>query len=251
MAAEKQQVAIVVGASSGIGRAIALRLAELGYSVGACARRKEKLLSLKKEIEEKGEKCEAVPVDVTVPREIERFIDQVEASLGAIDVCVCCAGIMHWDEISNNQHESWSKMIDVNCKGVCYTTGAVLKGMKKRKSGFLIYISSDAGRSHFEGLTVYSATKHFVEVFVRGVRKETAEFGIRVLSIQPGDVKTSLGSDTPDSKAADRYGSYLSDPGLQILQTGHICGAVEYALNQPKFVAVNEILIEPQSFPLS
>ena len=72
--------------------------------------------------------------------------------------------------------------------------------MVERESGFLVYISSDAGRAHFEGLTVYSATKHFVECFVKGVRNETSDKNIRVLSIQPGDVATDLGSDTPNTE---------------------------------------------------
>ena len=156
---------------------------------------------------------------------------------------------MPYTYMKNLHEDEWELMVDVNCKGVLNGIGAVLPNMLKRRRGHIINISSDAGRKVFAGLTVYSATKHFVEAVSRGLRQECAEAGVRVTTIQPGDVKTDLASITTDQEAL-KMGDYLKEPGVRVLSPEHIADACVFALTQPRHVAVNEILVEPTQFPI-
>ena len=161
---------------------------------------------------------------------------------------------MPYTMMHNLHVEEWDKLVDVNCKGVLNGIGAVLPSMMAKKSGHIVNISSDAGRKVFSGLAVYSATKHFVEALSRGLRSEMAEkeIPIRVTCIQPGDVLTDLNKTTTDMEALEVCGSYLAEEGVseKILKTQDIVESVHFAVTQPPHSAINEILIEPTSFPI-
>jgi amino acid adenylation domain-containing protein/thioester reductase-like protein len=252
------KIAIVTGASSGIGAAVAYRLAAEGARVVLVARRLAPMQDLARQIHltcvgaAADEKLLALPIscDVSDIAQVRAMASQCESTFGVPDILVNCAGLMYWSYTTNCRLEDWDKMVKVNCSGVMNCCGAVLQKMIERKSGHIVTISSDAGRSVFTGLTVYSATKFFVEAFMRGLRTEIAPHGLRATVLQPGDVRTPIAVYTTEEDAA-KCGDYLKDDNVKILEPTDIADAVMFALSQPKHIAVNEMLIEPQAFPIS
>lgn len=241
------KVAVVTGASSGIGRAIAEALAQAGAKVAVAARRMEKLEEVKKSIERDGGVSIAVSTDVTSKPSMEALMKRTESTLGDVDILVNNAGVMFYTYMRNFHWEEWEKQIDLNCKGVVNGVGAVLDSMLRRKSGHVINMSSDAGRRGFAGLAVYSGTKFFVEGFSQALRHEVAGTGIRVTTIQPGDVKTELlGHSTDQEAVTDCDGS----TSVRILDPSDIAKAVLFAATQASHVGINEILVEPREAPI-
>lgn len=153
---------------------------------------------------------------------------------------------MYYTLMKNVMEDDWERTVDVNCKGVLNGIAAVLPGMLERKSGHIISVSSDAGRKVFPGLSVYSGSKFFVEAVSQGLRLETAGSGLRVTTIQPGNVKTPLLATSKDTEAIEKFGT---PSGADILRPEDIGNAVVYAASQPSFVAVNEVLVEPRDEP--
>ncbi|XP_065058654.1 uncharacterized protein LOC135686369 [Rhopilema esculentum] len=241
------KVAIVTGASSGIGAAIARKLADLGASVAMAARRLDRLEEVRNEIVQDGNVAIAVKADVVNSKHMLDVVAQTEQTLGPVDIVVCCAGVMYYTMMKNFHVEEWERTVDVNCKGILNTVAAVLPGMLQRESGHVVNISSDAGRKVFPGLSVYSASKFFVEAFSQGLRLETADSGIKVTTIQPGDVRTELIHHTTDAEAKSEYD--MSDKTPKILEPEDIANAVVFAITQPEYCAINEILVEPRQAP--
>ncbi|RDD46798.1 Linear gramicidin synthase subunit D [Trichoplax sp. H2] len=240
------QVAVITGASSGIGATIAKHLALAGASVALGARRMDRLKSLCQEIRSEGGKAIGVPTDVTKKVEVEKLVNTAREVFGEVTILVNNAGCMYYTEMKNAHINEWERQIDVNCKGMLYGISNVLSRMLANGCGHIVNISSDAGRKVFPGLTVYSGTKFFVEAISQGVRLETAGSGVRVTSIQPGDVSTEILTYGVDAEARKKYGGSAES---KILRPLDIANAVVYALTQPSFVAVNEILIEPADVP--
>jgi len=241
------RVALVTGASSGIGEAIAKKLAESGASLVIAARRIEKLEKIRNDLLREGNIVAAMQADVTKLDDMKKLVEETSEMFGNIDILVNSAGVMYYTMMKNFQVDQWEKQVDVNCKGTMNAVAAVLPGMLQQENGHIINISSDAGRKVFPGLTVYSATKAFVESFSQGLRLETANSGIKVTTIQPGDVKTALFELTTDKEAESLY----AQPNKEIvLQPEDIANAVLYAVTQPRNCSVNEILIEPREAPI-
>eukprot|EP01135_Chromosphaera_perkinsii_P004212 Nk52_evm1s272 gene=Nk52_evmTU1s272 len=255
------KIVLITGASSGIGAAIATTLHGHGASVGLAARREQHLNELKTTLDANcnpsiNQKVFVQKADVTVREQVKSFANEASLALSdgsnsdggrAVDILVNCAGIMPFTLMKNLHEDEWEKMIDINCKGVLNSIGAVLCGMISRGQGHIVNMSSDAGRKAFPGLAVYSGTKFFVEGVSQGLRYETADTGIKVTCIQPGDVKTDLAQTTTDQEAKDKYGDLT---GIEVLQTQDIANAVLYAVTQPPNCAVNDILIEPRQCPI-
>ncbi len=145
------------------------------------------------------------------------------------------------------QDHDWERTVDVNCKGAMNCIGAVLQGMLARGRGHIVTISSDAGRKVFPGLSVYSGSKFFVEALSQGLRLETAGTGIKVTTIQPGNVATDLLALSSDEEALKLYGQ---QSGARVLDPEDVAASVVYVLKQPDHVAVNEILVEPRDEPV-
>src|SRR5699024_2463364 len=185
--------AIVTGASSGIGKAIAKKLAKEGMNVALVARRKDKLLELEREINqnETGEAF-AIPTDVSKRDEVEAMVKKTEKQFSDIDVYVNNAGLMLNALVTEGQVENWEEMIDVNIKGVLYGVHAVIPNMLERKTGHIINIASVSGLEVTKSSTVYSATKFAVRAISMGLEKELARTGVRVTNISPGMVDTDL-----------------------------------------------------------
>jgi NADP-dependent 3-hydroxy acid dehydrogenase YdfG len=187
------KVALVTGASSGIGAATALKLAEAGAKVGIAARRTDKLEDRKKEIVSKGGEALVIEMDVVDPASVEAGVKKLVGAYGSIDILVNNAGLMPLSDVDQFKVDEWHRMVDVNVKGLLNTTAAVLPQMINQHTGHIFNMSSIAGRKVFKGLSVYCATKHAVAAFSDGLRMEVGQkHNIRVTCIQPGAVATEL-----------------------------------------------------------
>ncbi|CAK7243458.1 MAG: putative NRPS-like protein biosynthetic cluster [Sporothrix thermara] len=258
------RVAVVVGASSGIGAAIATALANDGAHVALGARRLGELKTLQASLEAQfaGIKVVARATDVTSAEQVQALVTAAAAELGPIDILVVCAGVMYYTMMASVRADEWDRTVDVNCKGLLHCLAATVPGMLQRakptplgdnetytpgRSPHIVCISSDAGRKVFPGLGVYSGSKFFVEAVLQSLRLETAGTGLRVTSVQPGNTATELLSMSTDPEAMEKYGT---PTGAQVLKPADVASAVVYALRQPAHVAVNEVMIEPRDEPI-
>ena len=243
------KVAVVVGASSGIGAAVAKALVEEGASVALAARRKDALSALQQEICSKhaDARVHIQATDVAVREQMEALIQATTQELGPVDIVVSCAGVMYFTMMKNLKLDEWDRTLDVNCKGLLNVLSASLPSLLSRQAGHIVAISSDAGRKVFPGLGVYSASKFFVEATLQSLRLETAGQGLRVTSVQPGNTATDLLGMSSDREALKKYGE---PTGAKILDPQDVAAAIIYALRQPAHVAVNEILVEPRDEPI-
>lgn len=249
------KVAVVTGASGGIGAAIALALAGAGAKVALGARRVEALEAVKATIVERVGSSDAVVIvatDVTNRADVRALVARAEESLGPVDILVNNAGVMPFELLKNVNQDSWDRTIDINCKGVLNGVAAVLPQMLARKAGHIVNISSDAGRKVFAGLGVYSASKMFVEAVSQALRLENVGSGLKVTTIQPGNVATDLVAHANAASGVDEEAMklYGEPSGYEVLKPEDIGNAVLYAVSQPPYVAVNEVLVEPRDEPI-
>jgi NADP-dependent 3-hydroxy acid dehydrogenase YdfG len=240
----ENQIAIVTGASSGIGEAAALALAEAGAKVTLAARRKDRLGNVKKKIEDMGGEALLIQTDVTVREQVEAMVAQTKKKWGHIDILVNNAGMMLLSFMDKLKAEEWERMIDVNLKGVLYGVAAVLPIMREQRSGHIINISSDADRKVFHGSAVYSATKAAVTLLSEGLRFELAveKMPIRVTSISSGAVATELAKHITDK---DIFEVFRSHPPIEFMKAADVAAAVLFAVTQPPHVDINNILVRP------
>lgn len=240
------RVAVVTGASSGIGAAAARSLNREGVRVALAARRKDALMEIQSGLDEETSSV-IYSADVTDRDQIQSLVEYTEAELGPVDILVNCAGVMYYTLMKNRREEEWERTVEVNCKGPLNCIGAVLDGMLERGRGHIITISSDAGRKVFPGLSVYSASKFFVEALSQGLRLEAAGTGVKVTTIQPGNVDTPLHSMSTDEEA---IGEYAQPTGARGLDPEDIARSIIHALKQPEHVAINEVLVQPRGEPV-
>jgi NADP-dependent 3-hydroxy acid dehydrogenase YdfG len=242
-------VVVVTGASSGIGAAVARAVAREGAKVALAARRKDALLEVQAGLTDADGGAESLvaPTDVTDREQVRDLVARAEGELGPVEVLVNCAGVMYFTLMKNLREEDWERTVEVNCKGALNCVGAVLPGMLERGRGHVVTISSDAGRKVFPGLAAYSASKFFVEALSQGLRLETAGTGIKVTTVQPGNVQTDLLGLSSDDEALGLYGQ---PTGARVLDPEDVAASVVHALKQPEHVAVNEILVEPRDEPV-
>jgi len=240
----KDKVAIVTGASSGIGYATALALSKAGAKVAVGARRTDRLAKLAAEMEEHNSGGVLYRrLDVTQRDDCQSFASAVLEKWGTIDILVNNAGLMPLSFFQNLKMDEWDRMVDVNIKGVMYCTAAVISHMKAKKSGHIINISSVAGRTVFPSGSVYCATKHAVTALSEGLRQEfSTRSNIRVTCIEPGVVNTELNSTITDESLA---GFVRKAKEMESLRAGDIASAILYAVDAPEHVNINEILIRP------
>lgn len=224
------KVAVVTGAGSGIGEAIATLLHEEGAKVVLAGRNKEKLQNVANQLSQDSVKV--VPTDVTKKEEADELIKIAQQTFGGLDIVINSAGQMLSSKITDYQVDEWDSMIDVNIKGTLYTAQAALPTMLEQSSGHLINIASISGFEVTKSSTIYSATKAAVHTITQGLEKELAKTGVKVTSISPGMVDTAI---TAAYNPSDR----------KKLDPQDIAEAVLYALTQPKNVNVNEITVRP------
>ncbi|HDG9396391.1 TPA: SDR family oxidoreductase [Staphylococcus aureus] len=224
------KIAVVTGAGSGIGEAIATLLHEEGAKVVLAGRNKDKLQNVANQLAQDSVKV--VPTDVTKKEEVDELIKMAQQTFGGLDIVINSAGQMLSSKITDYQVDEWDSMIDVNIKGTLYTAKAALPNMLEQSSGHLINIASISGFEVTKSSTIYSATKAAVHTITQGLEKELAKTGVKVTSISPGMVDTAI---TATYNPTDR----------KKLEPQDIAEAVLYALTQPKHVNVNEITVRP------
>ncbi|AOH57476.1 SDR family oxidoreductase [Staphylococcus aureus] len=224
------KIAVVTGAGSGIGEAIATLLHEEGVKVILAGRNKDKLQNVANQLAQDSVKV--VPTDVTKKEEVDELIKIAQQTFGGLDIVINSAGQMLSSKITDYQVDEWDSMIDVNIKGTLYTAQAALPTMLEQSSGHLINIASIFGFEVTKSSTIYSATKAAVHTITQGLEKELAKTGVKVTSISPGMVDTAI---TAAYNPTDR----------KKLEPQDIAEAVLYALTQPKHVNVNEITVRP------
>jgi NADP-dependent 3-hydroxy acid dehydrogenase YdfG len=237
------EVALVTGASSGIGRATAKTLADAGAAVAVSARRTERLEELAADIEDAGGTALPVTTDVTEIEEVREMIETTKEELGGLDILVNNAGVMLLAPVVRADVADLQQMLDVNLMGLMAATREVLPAMLEQDHGHIVNISSVAGRRANEASAGYSATKFGVNAFSESLRKETSDSGVKVTVVEPGAVDTELGLHIPDEQVQERMAEMAAD--LTFLQPDDIADAIRYAVTRPERVAINELLIRP------
>ena len=238
------KVAIVTGASSGLGESTALHLAARGAKVVLAARRIDRLQKLVQDIRASGGQAIAVETDVAKRDDLERLAAATVEAYGRIDVLVNNAGVMPLSPIAKLKVDEWDRTIDVNIKGVLYGIAAVLPRMQAQGSGHIINVASIAGIKVFTPIgTVYSATKHAVRAISEGLRIESGR-NIRVTTISPGAVESELKHGTTDAESSAGVKAFYE---ANQIPADAVARAIVYAVEQPADVDVNEILIRPVS----
>lgn len=239
-----KKVALVTGATSGLGKAIALRLAKEGHDVIITGRRREKLEELEKEVEIKYEsRVYSLCFDVREYAQVEQAINDLPEEWKDIDILVNNAGLaVGLDPIFQGVVDDWERMIDTNIKGLLYVTRVVSPLMVARKSGHIINIGSIAGKGVYPNGAVYCATKHAVNALSQGMRMDMLSYGIRVTQICPGAVETefSLVRFKGNQDKADQVYA-----GYDNLVADDIADAVHYAVSQPPHVDIQDMLVMP------
>jgi NADP-dependent 3-hydroxy acid dehydrogenase YdfG len=241
-------VALVTGASSGIGAAAGRALAAQGAAVGLVARRAGRLEALGAEIAAAGGTALPIEADVSEREQAEAAVAQAVEELGRLDVVVNNAGVMLLGPVVGAPVEEWERMVHVNLLGLLYTAHAALPHLleaaekEPRRAADLVNISSVAGRMARKGSGVYNATKHGVGAFSEALRQEVAGRHLRVSLVEPGAVATELQShNRPEIK--EQIEARFED--MDILQAEDIADAIAYVVTRPRHVAVNEILVRP------
>ncbi len=243
-------MAIVTGASSGIGAATAIALGSAGYRVALTARRADRLEAIATQLEghasgsTPGTLALVIPADITDREAVEGVAKACLSRWGRIDLLVNNAGVMPLSPIEKVRVDDWLRTVDVNVNGVLLAIGAVLPILLRQGSGHIVNISSLAGRRPFPNGAVYSATKFAVRALSQGLRAElSASTGIRVTDVGPGVVDTELIDGTEDKGARDLFESFWKDRSP--LDAKDVAQAVLYAVQTPPHVNVNEILVRP------
>jgi NADP-dependent 3-hydroxy acid dehydrogenase YdfG len=241
-------VALITGASSGIGEATALALAEEGATVALVARRRDKLEALAERIGTAGGTALVVEADVTDPAQAAAAVATTVAELGRLDTLVNNAGVMLLGPIVGAPIEEWQRMIHLNLLGLLYCTHAALPHLleaaekEPRSVADVVNISSTAGRVARFNSGVYNATKFGVGAFSESLRQEVTTRHVRVTIIEPGATATELAS---HNRPEILEGMAQTFGGIEIMQAEDIAASIRYAVTQPRRVAVNEILIRP------
>jgi NADP-dependent 3-hydroxy acid dehydrogenase YdfG len=241
-------VALVTGASSGIGHATALELAREGASVALVGRREDRLTGLAAEITGAGGKALVVPADITTAQAAAEAVERTVEGLGRLDTLVNNAGLMLLGPAPGADLNDWQRMIDINLMGLMYTAHAAVPHLVKaaaeepRRVADIVNISSLAGRNAYAMSAVYSATKFGVNAFSESLRQELARQHVRVSVIEPGSVDTELRTHNPDV-IQQHIVAALGD--IDRLQSQDIADTVGYIVTRPRHVAVAELLVRP------
>ena len=204
---------------------------------------KNKLELVAKELEKFQTTILVCKCDISDKEQVKEMSKTVLEKFDTIDILVNNAGLMPLSFFKSLKFDEWDRMVDVNIKGVLYTTGAVITHMKEKKSGHIVNLSSVAGRIVFPAGSVYCATKHAVAAFSEGLRQEfSVRSNIRVTSIEPGVVATELNDTITDESLK---GFVENTKKMEALQADDIANAILYVVDSPNHVNVNEILIRP------
>lgn len=237
------RVAVITGASSGIGNAIARALAARGAAVALLARDQERLQSLAEVLTRGGARALVVTADVTDRASMQRAAAEVQRELGAADVLVNAAGEALLAPFGAEQAEETRRLVEVNLLGTMISTEVFLEQLRDR-NGDIVNISSVGGRNARKGASVYSATKWGLNGFSEALRQELLP-DVRVLVIEPGAVDTPIIDKVTHEPSKQAYRETY--PKGKMLEPEDVAAAVVFALEQPPRVAINEILLRPRT----
>ena len=238
MTKPNKSLVVITGASSGIGAAIAKSFSAAGHPLLLLARRVEAMqaLALPNSL--------SISVDVTDADAIKAAINQAEAQFGPVGCLINNAGVMLLGQIGTQDPNEWSRMLNINVMGVLNGIHAVLAGMKARKTGTIINISSVAGRKTFPNHAAYCATKFAVHALTENIREEVAMDDVRLITIAPGAVETELLSHTTDDAIKAGYHDWKTQMG-GVIAPENVAAAALFAWQQPQNVCVREIVLAP------
>jgi NADP-dependent 3-hydroxy acid dehydrogenase YdfG len=237
------KVALVTGASSGIGEATAVALADAGAAVAIGARRRDRLDDLTARLRDRGVPVLTLDLDVTDEQACTDAARRTRDELGGLDVLVNNAGVMLLGTIVGADPEDWRRMISTNVLGVMYMTAAVIEEMVEQRAGDIVNISSVAGRVARKGSGVYNASKWAVNAFSEALRQEVTTRGVRVSLVEPGAVDTELRTHITQAEAREASNRYAE--AMRQLQAEDVARAILYVVTQPPHVAINEVLVRP------
>jgi NADP-dependent 3-hydroxy acid dehydrogenase YdfG len=241
-------VALVTGASSGIGEATALVLAERGAAVAIAARRRERLEDLAGRIEDAGGTALALEADLTDEAQAREAVERTASELGRLDTLINNAGMMLLGPVLDADTDDWWRMLDINVRAQLYCADAALPHLLRaaedsaRNVADIVNVSSVAGRTVRRGSAVYNLTKHGIGAFSESLRQEVAQRHVRVSLVEPGATATELRShNRPEIQEmqAQRFA------GVRTMDAADIADAILYIVTRPWHVAVNEILMRP------
>jgi NADP-dependent 3-hydroxy acid dehydrogenase YdfG len=237
------KVALVTGASSGIGEATAWALAREGASLALSARRADRLEALATELRRAGSEVFVHVGDLATRDGAQRAVDATVGALGGLDVLINNAGVMFLGPIEETDPKDWERMIDINLLGLMVACRAAIAPMRSRGGGHIVNVSSVSGR--FAGPTQggYNATKWGVNGFSEALRREVNGDGIKVTLIEPGVVATELTDHIPHAATKERYETNIAK--MEMLQSEDIADAIRYVVTRPRRVSINEVLIRP------
>lgn len=235
-----RKITLVTGASSGIGEAIARRLAAEGHTVILTGRRKDRLEAIAAELTEDGLSAEALPLDVTDRQAFAALAADITARHGRLDILVGNAGVMLLSRLDSLLVDEWDRMFDVNVRGLYNGIAAVLPHFREQGWGHVVTIASVGAHEVSPTSAVYSATKYAARALTEGLRLES-DPSIRVTTVSPGVVESELAEHITDPYAADLMIGYRAAQ----ISPDAVASAVFFAVTQPANVDVNEIIIRP------
>ena len=234
------KVAVITGASSGLGAETARHLVEAGAKVALGARRLDRLEALARELG--SDNATVFKVDVSEREQVQAFVDHAVATFGRIDVLINNAGVMPLAPLELLAFDDWNQCIDVNVKGVLWGIGAAQPHFKAQKSGQFINVSSVAGHRVGPGGAIYSATKYAVRVISEALRQEVKPYNIRTTVLSPGAVDTELPGSVKAQEVAEGVAQFYAATAIP---ASSFARCVLFAMSQPEDVDINEILFRP------
>jgi NADP-dependent 3-hydroxy acid dehydrogenase YdfG len=237
------RVALVTGASSGIGDATARALAQAGAKVAIAARRYERLEVLARELGASGAEVLVLVADLAGEEENRRIVVETEAHFGRLDILVNNAGVMLLAPVDGANPGDWRRMLELNVLAPMVSSQAALPGMRARGGGHIVNIASTAGRIANANVSGYSASKFGIVAFSESLRREVYKDNIRVTVIEPGVVETELREHIPHAGTKQAIDAWAA--AMRQLQPEDVANAVLYCVTQPSHVNVNEILMRP------
>lgn len=237
------KVALVTGASSGIGAACAFAIAEAGATVAVCARRADRLAQLVERIEAAGGKAIALTGDMAVEADAVKAVEDTVAKLGRIDILINSAGIMDSGGMENANLDRYRQTIDINLMGTVYTCAAAVPHMLEQGVGDIINISSLAGRKGGPMTSSYSASKHAVNAMTDGLRQEVGNRNIRVSIFMPGATRSEVSDSIPDPKWREAIKAHVNKEG--VVEAEEAASVVVFMLAMPRNVNISEISVRP------
>lgn len=238
-----KKIALITGATSGIGKATAIKAAEAGFDIIVTGRRQERLAELAKELRDKGADVLSLCFDVRQITEVETAINSLCGKWKEISILVNNAGLaVGTSPIQEGILDDWERMIDTNIKGLLYITRTVAPLMIARNTGHIVNIASIAGKEVYPGGNVYCATKHAVDALSKAMRTDMLRHNIKVTNIAPGMVETefSLVRYKGDAEAAANVYK-----GITPLSNDDIAETILFAITRPSHVCLNDIVIMP------